>query len=43
MNSNQAEVLTEGGDLREAQVAIPLAVNHYYVGSISGLFNREIN
>jgi hypothetical protein len=39
---SQAKVLTEGGDLREAQVVIPPSVSHSCVDRIAELNNRHL-
>jgi len=40
---SQAKVLTEGGDLREAQVYIPLSISHSCANRIAGLINMHLN
>jgi hypothetical protein len=37
--ASQDKVLTEGEDLREVQVDVPLSVNHSCIDRIAGLLN----
>ena len=40
---SQAKVITGVGDLRKAQVDVPLSVSHTAFDHIAGLYNRHLN